>query len=174
MEGSSYRYKVVIVNQGGQSASSNIVNVYLPGIFLYPSSHITSRSMMISWTSSTDPDFHSYQLYHSTSSQVDSTSDLLTTYTGSSDTTFCHTELEDNTQHYYRVYTSYQDGSLGASNLTTGLTQGGDYCFYLQMGDGFGVPGGKVDIPLTLLNCASIGGFEIRLAWEKSQWILLR
>jgi len=166
MEGSSYRYKVVVVKQGGQSASSNIVNVYLPGIFLYPPSHITSRSMMISWASSTDPDFHSYQLYHSTSAQVDSTSELLTTYTGSSDTTFCHTELEDNTQHYYRVYIAYQDGSSQVSNLVSGFTQGGDYCFYLQMGDGFGVAGGMVDIPLTLVNCAEVAGYRIVVRWE--------
>jgi len=163
----TYWYKVAVFNQGGQSAFSNPVKAYLPGIFLYPPSRITSLSMMISWSPVSDADFDSYRLYHSTSDQVDTTSELLTISTGSSDTTFCHTGLEDNTKHYYRVYISFQGGSSKGSNFTSGLTKGGDHCFYLRMEEGSGLPEGKVTIPLTVINCASIGSFEIRLTWEK-------
>ncbi len=138
-----------------------------PGVYLYPPSHITGRSMLVSWSPCQDSGFSSYRLYHSTSAQVDTASELLVTDTLSSDTTFCHTGLAENTWYYYRIYVLSSDTSLRVSNPTSELTKGGDYCFYLQMGDGSGLPGGKVDMPLALVNCASLGGYEIRLTWEK-------
>lgn len=162
----TYWYKVAVFNQGGQSAFSNTVKAYLPGIFLYPPSRITSLSMMISWSPVSDADFDSYRLYHSTSDQVDTTSELLAISTVTSETIFCHTELAENARYYYRLYAFYQDGSSKASNLASGVTQGGDFCFYLRMWDALGDPGEEVSMPLTLINCAQVAGYRIVLRWE--------
>ncbi len=114
-----------------------------------------------------DSGFRSYRLYHSTTAPVDTTSQLLVTDTLSYDTTFCDTGLTENTRYYYRVYVLSTDTFPRVSNLTSEFTQGGDYCFYLRMGEGVGVAGEKVAIPLTLRSCAPLGGFSLLLNWEK-------
>jgi len=138
-----------------------------PGVELYAPSHITGRSLLLAWSPYAGADFSSYRLYHSTIAQVDTTSELLVTDTLSYDTTFCDTGLEENTRYYYRVYVLSSDTSPRVSNLTSELTQGGNYCFYLKMGEGKGVAGAKVAIPLTLQSCAPLGGFSLLLSWEK-------
>ncbi len=139
---------------------------FSPAVNLYPPSHITGRSLLISWSPYRGSDFKSYLLYRSTTTQVDTTSPLLHTDTTAYDTTFCDKGLAEGVRYYYRVYVAGADSLLGASDPTSALTKGGDYCFYLQMGDGSGLPGGVVTIPLTLIRCAPVAGYTAVLKWE--------
>ena len=138
-----------------------------PEVSLYPPAHITGRSLLLAWSPYLGADFSSYRLYRSTTAQVDTISQLLVVDTLRYDTTFCDTGLTEETRYYYRLYLFSSDTLPRPSDPTWGLAQGGDYCFYLRMGESEGSAGGEVAIPLTLQSCAPLGGFSLLLSWEK-------
>ena len=76
----------------------------------------------LNWSRNNDNDFHSYRIFRSNATGVDSTSHLVTTITNQNSTSYQDTDLEEDTNYYYRIYV-YDTGNLASgSNERMGKT----------------------------------------------------
>ena len=83
---------------------------------------ITSNSMTLSWTESTDAEFSAYKLYRDTQSPVTASSKLVTTINVSSTLSFTDTGLKERTTYFYRIYIVNTSGFSNGSNEVNGTT----------------------------------------------------
>jgi hypothetical protein len=85
---------------------------------------ITISSMRLIWNDLNSPDFKAYALYRSTTSTVDTNSELVTTITEQATTEFTDIELQARTTYYYRVYFIDAVDAYSPSNSTSATTLG--------------------------------------------------
>ena len=115
-----YQVSLAAYLQGGvricfrvaQSSSSGATNIFVDDVSIEempqsvtlaaPVPHL--KSVDLSWTESTLPDFDRYEVYRSTSANVTTANDLIFSSTTSTDTSFTDTGLSIGTTYYYRVF----------------------------------------------------------------------
>jgi hypothetical protein len=78
--------------------------------------NVTFSSLTLSWSRSTDNDFASYKVFHSTAANVSLSDSLDTTITDVSVTAFTVGRLRENTTYYFKVFTTDKFPSTTPSN----------------------------------------------------------
>ena len=111
---------------------------------------ITSNSMTLSWTESTDAEFSAYKLYRDTQSPVTASSKLVTTINVSSTLSFTDTGLKERTTYFYRIYIVNTSGFSNGSNEVNGTTLN------------------EVPTAVTLNEPMQITIYSITLSWSES------
>jgi len=108
-------------------ASSNltltvsIADSVVPAVLSKPS-NLTYKSMKISWTQSTEPQFGAYKLYYDVSSTVTESSNLAATITDIYKTTDTLDGLNENTRYYARIFTYNANNTKTGSNVVDSTT----------------------------------------------------
>jgi len=85
---------------------------------------ITISSMRLNWNNLNDPSFKAYTVYRSTTSTVDTGSELVATITDQATTEFEDTGLQARSSYYYRVYFIDTVDTYSPSNSTSATTLG--------------------------------------------------
>ncbi len=91
-------------------------------------SNITSSSIALNWTRSSDfdfqnPDFDSYKIFRSTTAGVNTSNTLIATITGSTTTSFVDSGLTPTTAFFYKVFVFDRAGLSSGSNEVSATTQ---------------------------------------------------
>lgn len=84
---------------------------------------ISTYQIEINWTQSTSPNFQTYRLYRGNTSNVTTSSTLVTSNEAKAAASHTDTALSANTMYYYRVYVVDSFGLAAASNVDSARTQ---------------------------------------------------
>jgi hypothetical protein len=126
-----YYYVVCTWDEGGKFSTSNEVYASTLNsppapvdiISIAPEQADTCQSLAILWTATSAKDFDSYELYRSETPAVSKgLSDLVATIPTRQDTSFVDSELQDNTEYYYKVYVLDDAGLDAGSQRASGFT----------------------------------------------------
>ncbi|MCZ6821251.1 MAG: fibronectin type III domain-containing protein [Calditrichaeota bacterium] len=122
----TYYYRLYVFDTGGLSASSNEVNGTTltdeppkPVTLSQPDS-LNSTTLRLTWSSSSESDFASYQIFRSESSPVDTTQAPVEIFNNISTTTFDDGGLKSATDYFYRVFVFDTGGLSAGSNEVQG------------------------------------------------------
>ncbi len=94
-----------------------------PAVILSKPTQVDYKSMVLSWSQSTDPQFGAYKLYYSKTSPVTETSLLAATINDIYKTIDTVDNLEENTKYYFRVFSYNANQSKAGSNTVDSTTQ---------------------------------------------------
>ena len=129
-QSTDYFYRVFVYDRFGLANGSNEVagkigaNDPPTPVILYPPSPVGNSltSLTFSWSKNEDDDFASYKIYRAKAPGIDSTALLVANISDQSITNYEDTNLEKNTEYYYRVYVYDTGGLSTASNEEMGKT----------------------------------------------------
>ena len=93
-----------------------------PAVTLSKPTNLTYKSMQLSWTQSTDPDFSVYKLYYSISPGVTEQSTLARSITDIFTTTATIDSLSENTHYYVKMFVYNTQLSVSGSNEVDSTT----------------------------------------------------
>ena len=118
------------VTQGSSGSGTNMyvddvaIEEMPANVTLDTPDQITISSMRLNWNDLNDPDFKAYAVYRSTTSAVDTGSELVTSITEQTTTEYVDTGLQARTTYYYRVYFIDTVDAYAPSNTTSATTLG--------------------------------------------------
>ncbi|OQY30313.1 MAG: hypothetical protein B6244_00180 [Candidatus Cloacimonetes bacterium 4572_55] len=123
----TYYYRVIVRNDAGLAAGSNIrsgtTNPDLPPlpsvVTVLPVSD-TDDQLQISWTANNDPDFSAYQLYRS--NHADFSDSLQLTLDDPAENFYINRGLDSGTAYYYRLRTLDMGQNDSWSQIASGMT----------------------------------------------------
>lgn len=93
-----------------------------PFMYAIDTLKVTSDSVPLIWSKSSDSEFREYKVYRRDNPGLDETTgELVFVSTSSEDTSFVDDPPKDAVQYYYRVYVLSAFGKLGGSNLVNTL-----------------------------------------------------
>lgn len=122
-----YYYRLYVFNQSGNGTGSNIVagatpvnDPPAPVTLAQPIQ--TATGLRLTWSQSIDSEFHSYRLYRTTASPVDTTntSSLLLVINTATVTEHNDASVKPNIEYYYRVFVFDRFGLVAGSNEVRG------------------------------------------------------
>ena len=111
------RLRFVIDSQSSAYDGWYIDDVYIdeppPDVELFPPENVTMRGADLSWSQDTNDDFHHYEIYRSTSSNVSRSDTLVAQIENQAQTTYSdsYTILQPN-YYWYRVYVVVNKGGM--------------------------------------------------------------
>lgn len=159
-ENEEYGYSVSAVLASGYEGarSETVFTVFAPGgvpseaFMLTPVALDTfPTALLLSWTGSEDSsNFAAYQIYRSTTPEVDFNSVAITTITSRTKLNYIDTTVLSSTVYYYRLFVFNRRGRFSASNIVTART--------------------RTEVPpiaVTLSQPAQVSG-GVRLTWSRS------
>ncbi len=82
----------------------------------------SSSSIRLNWSEAIDNDFAAYHLYRSESEPVSQASDVITVVNARSTVQYVDSELDDDTQYFYRIYVYDNTGKSVGSNVDSATT----------------------------------------------------
>jgi hypothetical protein len=123
----SYSGIVTINSNGGNNAVDVLMKVAPPppptAVTLGNPTNMTTSSMTLAWSKSTESNFAAYRLYRDTSPAVTENSTLVTTITDKDVNSYNVTGLNSGTVYYFKVYVMNSSQVTSGSNTVTGTTQ---------------------------------------------------
>ncbi len=121
-----YSGTVTVSSNGGTGGVAVLMNVPADepptAVTLADPTGITSNSIVLTWSRSSDTDFAAYQLYYDTSPAVTENSTLATTITDNNLNSHTVTGLSAITTYYFRVYVMDSASQTTGSNVVSGAT----------------------------------------------------
>src|SRR3989338_2784858 len=125
--GTKYYYYVYASTSGGQGAQGQIKSFTTaanqpPTATQVSATDITTDSVKLLCTASSDVDFASYKIYRSESAGVDESSTLVITITEKNNASYTDAQLTNNTTYYYKVYVVDSGDLSTGSNEVSGKT----------------------------------------------------
>src|SRR3989344_909074 len=125
--GTKYYYYVYASTSGGQGWQGQIKSFTTaanqpPTATQVSATDITTDSVKLLWTASSDVDFASYKIYRSESAGVDESSTLVITITEKNNASYTDAQLTNNTTYYYKVYVVDSGDLSTGSNEVSGKT----------------------------------------------------
>jgi len=82
----------------------------------------SSSRIRLTWSQAVDNDFAAYHLYRDTIQPVTNSADPIAIITNRSELSYSDTDLDDNTEYYYRLYVYDRAGLNAPSNTTSAVT----------------------------------------------------
>jgi len=127
VENETYFFKVYVYDVFGFSAGSNeirgiTVNVPPTAVTLNDPRDIREDSMTLSWSRNEDHDFSLYKLFVLLTPGVDTLSTLVLETEDRNMTTYTVTDLEPETQYFFKIFTYDSGGLVTESNELSGTT----------------------------------------------------
>ena len=126
-ENTTYFYKIFVFDTGGLSSGSNevsgstSVNEPPKAVDLaMPLPVNNNTALRLSWSLSTESDFHSYRVYRSDSSPVDTTQAAIAILNNIGATTYDDSSIDTGVDYFYRVAVFDKGGLSAGSNEVTG------------------------------------------------------
>ncbi|MCP4633518.1 MAG: hypothetical protein GY855_11375 [candidate division Zixibacteria bacterium] len=157
-DSTTYYYKVAVIDEGGNSTSSNLVsaltdfNTPPEPVVLSSPYNITDSSLSLSWSINNDDDFSSYRLFRSLN-RFTGDSTLIEISSDRYHVTHDDGGLDAYTQYFYRVIV-YDDGGLfSVSNMDSALT------------DSVNPP---TPVTLAPVRIEDSSGVSLRFTWEEN------
>jgi predicted secreted protein len=147
---SDFNYWVLKLDASGNCQGCDVTTNPPSAVTLSNPQNITSSSMTLSWSQSTDNDFVSYMIYRDTSTGVSQSSTLINTVTTKTTTAFSVTSLSALTTYYYKVFVCNSYGQCTGSNEINGTTSFND------------------PLAVTLNNPSNITSSSMMLSWTQS------
>ncbi len=122
-----YYYQVYASTSGGlgaqgQTKSFTTAANQPPTATQVSTTDITTNSIKLLWTASSDVDFASYKIYRSENAGVDESSTLVTTITEKNNASNTDSQLTNNTTYYYKVFIVDSGGLSTGSNEVSAKT----------------------------------------------------
>lgn len=126
------------------------------GVTLHEPSNVTDRSIELTWSKSTIPNFLEYKLYrHNTSGLDETTGELIHVSMSADDTVFTDIDVAESQAYFYRVFVRNDFGLYGGSNITNVTTSVGNY---VENGD---FEAGLDNWSLTTQNSGAVVGEDV-------------
>ncbi|MEZ4651405.1 MAG: fibronectin type III domain-containing protein [Candidatus Eisenbacteria bacterium] len=127
----TYYYAVVVADDFGATAASNVVNATTPDrlptpVDLSEPSSVGENSVLLSWTTNDELDFARYEVRRSSTAGVSETSSLIASITDADVSSYLDTGLTENSEYYYRVFVVDRGGSRNGSGEIRILTENAD------------------------------------------------
>jgi hypothetical protein len=123
----SYSGIVTIVSDGGNGSVNVLMKVTPPpppaAVTLGKPTNITTSSITLGWTKSTESNFTAYRIYADTTPAITENSKLLTTITNKDQNSYTATGLSSGTTYYFRVFVMNTNQATAGSNTVSGTTQ---------------------------------------------------
>ncbi len=120
-----YYYCVYVFDTAGNYTQSNIVSVRSPEN-ISPKPVVLSQaigdsvSLTITWSPSSADDFANYQLYRSTTSDIDTSFAPIRIINDINQTTFRDASVARNIDYFYQIFVSDKFGLMAGSNIVSG------------------------------------------------------
>jgi fibronectin type 3 domain-containing protein len=156
IEGRNYYYRVYVVDTYGLETGSNMIQAPVPNVrppnpvtMKAPSASSTTR-LALEWSKSEDLDFLAYRVYRNESGAVSEDDQLIAELSDVDRTFWDDTGLRENTEYYYRVYSSDQGELRARSNEVSARTQN------------------EAPPAVTLTEASAIDSTTAVLTWEES------
>ena len=159
-ENTQYYYRIYVYDNGGLFGASNEemgktnANESPMPVTLYTPSAISNStsSLNINWSKNEDIDFANYKIFRSMSSGVDdSNSALVKMISDQNITSHEDTDLEENTEYYYRVYVYDKGGLSAGSNEEMGKTNANE-----------------PPTPVVLAQPFAVDSMTLRISWSQN------
>ncbi|MBU1947515.1 MAG: hypothetical protein KJ927_02260, partial [Candidatus Eisenbacteria bacterium] len=130
-QGTTFWYVVVVVDDLGTAAASNIVSADIPNLAPQPvslngPSVAGETSLALNWSRSNDLDFAAYHLHRALSSGVGEADLEVGEITRLEVTQLLDTGLTENTEYYYRLFVEDESGLSTGSNEIAARTANAD------------------------------------------------
>ena len=130
-QGRTYRYVVMVLDDLGSEAASNVVEAAIPNLYpvaegLIGPSAPGENSFVLSWTASGEQDFAAYRLYRSETGGVGETDQLAAHIDRKEVTQWLETGRVENTSYYYRLFVVDKGGLSAGSDEVTVRTANAD------------------------------------------------
>ena len=127
----TYYYAVIVADDFGATATSNVVSATTPDrlptpVDLTTPSSVGETSVLLSWSVNEDLDFERYELRRAGTAGVSETSSLIASVTDSDATIYLDTGLVENTEYFYRVFVVDRGGKRSGSGEVRILTANAD------------------------------------------------
>ncbi|MCB9462761.1 MAG: fibronectin type III domain-containing protein [Candidatus Eisenbacteria bacterium] len=127
----TYYYVVVVADEFGATAASNVINATTPDrlptpVDLSEPSSVGETSVLLSWTTNDELDFERYEVRRSGTAGVSETSSLIASISDSDVSSYLDTGLTENTEYFYRVFVVDRGGNRNGSGEIQILTGNAD------------------------------------------------
>lgn len=125
-ENTTYYYKLYVFDRGGLSSESNEVSATTPeneppkAVTVTQPAQVNDSTLRLAWSRNFDDDFESYRIFRSTTSPVDTTQAPVAIINSATTTTYDDSDLETQTDYFYRVFVWDRGGLFTGSNEVTG------------------------------------------------------